>query len=204
MSKVHASILVYGSKPPLDEHGKPCGNFPDASPFTQKLLLYLRMVGISHKYMTSKRFENNQQAPKGKIPFIKYPEALNDKLLGDSHLIIEFLQKDPRFGKQCQALDAHLSPLQHAQGHAIQMMVEERLFWATPYMRWVIKEGQEAGKTHAYFGPILATYKPERMKTFLRSFKYVSSFGPALGRHSYEEAVHLLTQPTLRHKTRQT
>ena len=68
--------------------------------------------------------------------------------------IIEFLQKDPRFGKHVKRL-CHLSP--YNMHKAINSNdAEERLFWATPYMRWVIKEGQEAGR-HAYFGPILAT-----------------------------------------------
>ena len=90
---------------------------------------------------------------------------------------MEFLRRDEQFGARCRALDAHLTPTQHAQGHAIRVLLEERVFWAVPYMRWVTEEGFQAGQRHAFFGPILQAYSAEQMAKFRRSFEFVSKFG---------------------------
>lgn len=187
------ALLVYGSTSPTNADGTPRGNFPDSSPFTQKLFLFLRMCGVPHTYVSQARMENlSKKAPKGKIPFVEH----RGQILGDSAFIIDYLKQDAQFGERCRALDAHLTPVQHAHGHVIRVMAEEHIFWGVPYIRWLTDEGWEAGHRHAFFGPILASYqgKPERQDLWKKSFRNALRAGPGLSRHSPDETYYILNQ----------
>lgn len=58
--------------------------------------------------------------PKHKIPWIEY----NGITMGDSTLIIEFLEKEFKMN-----LDAHLSQEEKALAWAIQKWIEEWTYW---------------------------------------------------------------------------
>ncbi len=58
---------------------------PNASPFCLKLETYLRLAKIPYE---TKFVMNPKKAPKAKLPAIK----IEDKKLGDSELIIDFLK----------------------------------------------------------------------------------------------------------------
>src|SRR5687768_686806 len=84
--------------------GRPWG-MPNFSPFCTKLETYLRMTRISHEI----RDADLRKAPKGKVPYVD----IDGKLIGDTRLIIDYLNR-----KHTNALDSHLTPEQHAIGHA--------------------------------------------------------------------------------------
>src|SRR5262245_38562720 len=74
---------------------------PNVSPFCTKLECYLRMAEIPYKTASMQI----GKAPKGKIPYVELPDG---KRMGDSHLIIDHLERAlTDEGKP--ALDAGLS-----------------------------------------------------------------------------------------------
>jgi glutathione S-transferase len=74
-----------------------------------------------------------RKAPKGKIPFV----AIDGKVMGDSQLIIEELER--RLGDK--ALDAGLTPREHAISHAVRRMLEEGTYFIGMHNRWATDEG---------------------------------------------------------------
>lgn len=109
------------------------------SPFCLKLESFLRMTGIPHKVIIIKM---PLGAPKGKVPWID-----NDGTkVGDSTFIINYLQE--LYGVNP---DADLTAEQQAQSLAIQRLVEENLYWALVYDRWVRPENW-----HIYRSTLLA------------------------------------------------
>jgi len=98
---------------------------PDPSGFVVKLMTVLRLAGVGHE-----RIEEGNPAvgPKQKVPFIE-DGAIT---MGDTTLILKHLKQTRGVD-----LDQHLSPLQKAQSHALQRLLEERLYWAIVYSRWI-------------------------------------------------------------------
>ena len=77
------------------------------SPFNIKLETWLRIAKVPYDLK-----HTTKASPKGKSPWIIY----NGQAIGDSALIIDFLTRE--FKVQ---LDAHLTPEQHAIGHAVRV-----------------------------------------------------------------------------------
>ncbi len=102
----------------------------DASPFVLKLETYLRLAGI--EYETTEEADP-RKAPKAKMPFIKD----DDKTIGDSSIVISYL-KD----KYGDPLGKGLTPEQHAIGHAVKTMLEERTYWVLVNDRWMNPKNQ--------------------------------------------------------------
>lgn len=101
---------------------------PNPSAFCVKLETYLRMANIAYELVAG----DPRDAPKGKVPWIDD----GGKVLGDSALIIDYLKQ-----KHGDPLDGALTDLQRAQGHAIQKMLEESLYFVSSYSKWVEDEG---------------------------------------------------------------
>jgi len=102
----------------------PLLGLPDASPFVVKLETWLRMAGIPYRTGTA----DMRKAPKGKVPYV----ADGDRLLGDSHLIIEHLKI--KHGDPLN--DAGLTPGERAMAQALQSMFEADLYFIIVYSRW--------------------------------------------------------------------
>ncbi len=102
---------------------------PNLSPFCTKLETYLRMAEVPHKVEAA----DFRKAPKGKIPFI----AIDGKLMGDSQLIIEEIER--RLGNQ--ALDAGLTPHDLAIARAVRRMLDEGHYFVGMYIRWATDDG---------------------------------------------------------------
>lgn len=151
----------------------PVWGLPNSSPFCMKLETYLRMARIEYQVNTE---GNLSKAPKGKLPYIED----QGQIIADSNLIIDYLQST--YGT---SLDTHLSPAEAAVALALRRLVEENLYWAVVYSRWV--EEQNWPSTRAiYFEelpPILRTlvaYIARRQVT--QNLK-----GHGMGRHSAAE-----------------
>ena len=98
------------------------------SPFCLKLDAFLRMTDIPHRSVTA---ATPFAGPKKKAPWIEH----NGRKIGDSAFIIAYLIE--RFGRDP---DAGLTAAQRGQAVAIQRLVEENLYWAMVYDRWVRDE----------------------------------------------------------------
>ncbi len=103
----------------------PAFGLPDASPFCIKLETFMRMVG--HPY-TNVYLGYPKNAPNGKVPYIDDGGVR----IGDSEFILQYLCTQYGY-----AIDAHLTPIQKANGLAIRRLLEEHLYWAIVHSRWL-------------------------------------------------------------------
>ena len=110
--------VIYLHMPP----GRPWG-MPNLSPFGIKLETYLRMAGWAYE----PRPADFRRAPKGKIPYV----SIDGRLVGDSQLIIEELER-----RRGNTLDAHLTEMQRATGHALRRTLEEALYFILAWQRY--------------------------------------------------------------------
>jgi glutathione S-transferase len=108
--------------------GRPWGT-PNLSPFCTKLETYLRMAEVPHAVVAA----DFRKAPKGKIPFV----TIDDKLVGDSQLVIEELER--RLGDR--ALDAGLGARDRAIARTVRRMLDEAFYFVGMYFRWGTDDG---------------------------------------------------------------
>lgn len=98
---------------------------PNLSPFCLKVEAWLRMMDLDYDI----RFHDDpRKAPFGKLPMVE----VDGVKVPDSTLIIDYLEA--HLG---QSLDAHLGERERSISHAFQRMLEERLYWAGVYNRWL-------------------------------------------------------------------
>ncbi|KAI9360439.1 hypothetical protein DFJ73DRAFT_815756 [Zopfochytrium polystomum] len=91
---------------------------PNASPYSLKLETWLRMSKVPYVIVRDFRLA---KAPKGKIPWIEY----NGLVMGDSELIIQFLQKE---FPDCEMQDSKfLSAADIAVGHTFNTLASDHL-----------------------------------------------------------------------------
>ena len=104
---------------------------PNPGPFCIKLETALRLAGVAYETCYEPRPD---KGPKGKMPFVE----IDGERMGDSMFILDHLKKTEGID-----LDAHLSPREKAQSHALQRMIEERLNFVLGYSRWLEPENWE-------------------------------------------------------------
>lgn len=151
----------------------PAFGLPNASPFCMKLETYLRMAGLPYEAPAN---ADLMKSPKGKMPYIE--DA--GKLIGDSGLIIAYLKAtygDP--------LDATLTLAERAVSLAFQRLLEENLYWALVYTRWMEEVGWEHSRA-AFFGKMPAPLK-WFVPTMARHGLKKQLWGHGMGRHSRNE-----------------
>ncbi len=145
----------------------------DASPFVLKLETYLRLAGLEYK---TTEFGDPRKAPKGKMPFIKD----GDKTVADSSIIISYL-KD----KYGDPLGKNLSAEQHAIGHAVKTMLEERTYWALVNTRWIDEKNHQLMKD-TWFGVVPAPLRGFVFNKVIKDMK-TGMRGHGIGMHSDAE-----------------
>lgn len=129
----------------------PALGLPNASSFCLKLEAYLRLAGLPYESVYA---SDMRGAPKGKMPWIEDGATR----LGDSSLIIDYLKQ--RYG---DPLDARLDARQRALGVAVQRMVEEHLYFALLWWRWVDDAGWAVTRAAFFAGlpaPLRALVAP--------------------------------------------
>ncbi len=147
----------------------------DASPFALKLETYLRLAGL--EYNTNEIMDPTQ-APKAKIPYI----VDGDQTIADSSLCITYL-KD----KYGDPLGTGLSPQQHAIGHALITMLEERTYWVIVNTRWMDATYQKI-TLKAWFGMIPEPAFSEVTAGVIQEMK-TTLHGHGIGRHTDAEII---------------
>lgn len=157
----------------------PAFGLPNASPFCMKLETYLRMAGLPFE-MQRFKLQQLQGAPKGKMPFI----VDGNRTVADSSLIIDYLKLtygDP--------LDSWMNAEQCAVALSWQRLLEEHLYWAVLYTRWIEPEGWALTRPAFFAGlsaPLSLIVPPLARRGMARELN-----GHGMGRHSREE-IHAL------------
>ena len=146
---------------------------PNPGPFCIKLEAALRLAGVPYETVHSARPD---KAPKGKMPFVE----IDGERVGDSTLILELLKQTRGID-----LDAHLTPVEKAQSHALQRLIEERMQVVMAYARWAEPENWTKLRA-AFFGgmpfPMRLLLPRMARKRVLHSF-----VAQGTGRHTRDE-----------------
>jgi isoprene-epoxide---glutathione S-transferase len=107
--EVRAMVKVFGLAKAWD--------FPDASPYVCKLVMWLRLAGLDYELVYVPWPEMIERAPRKSVPWI---EDGDGEVVHDSDRVIARLTE-----KYDVALDVHLSPLESAQARAWQRLLED-------------------------------------------------------------------------------
>jgi glutathione S-transferase len=161
-------ITLYGSFPAF--------GLPQASPFVMKTEVQLKMAEIPYRLERGGR----EDSPKGKIPYIVEAESR----IGDSTFIRDHIEK--AYGID---LDRGLTADMRARSWAVERMLEDHLYWAIVYERWMIDDNFAAGPAH--FFDTLPPDTRDETRTNARSQVAAALYGQGLGRHAPEEVADL-------------
>lgn len=146
---------------------------PNPGPFCIKLETALRLAGVAYE---TRYVRMPAEGPKGKIPFVE----IDGERIGDSTLILERLKDEHGVD-----LDQRLSPRERAQSHALQRMIEERLYAVLLYSRW-IEPNNWAKLRQIFFGKMpmpLRFFVPGKV----RKQRERALHAHGIGRHRREE-----------------
>ena len=103
----------------------PAFGLPDPSPFVMKAEVLLKMAGLTYTADTG----GFNKSPKGKLPYV-----IDDgETVADSTFIRWYLEK-----KYHIDFDRGLTAEQRAIAWAFEKMLEDNLYWAVVYERWMI------------------------------------------------------------------
>ncbi len=101
---------------------------PNLSPFCVKAEILLKMAGVDYDIT---EIDDPRSQPKGKAPVI----TDGGKTIPDSEFIKHHIETSRGF-----VFDDHLSAEEKAQSHAFTKLIDERLYWALVYDRWIEEE----------------------------------------------------------------
>lgn len=145
---------------------------PNLSAFCMKVENYLRMAGIPYRSVVA----DLRRAPKGKAPWIED----GGEVVADSGFILDYLKS-----KYGDTLDAALSAEQRAASLALTRLMEEHLYWAVLYARWMEEENW-CRLRPVFFGSLpapLRWFVPGLVRAALRK----ELWGHGIGRHRPDE-----------------
>jgi len=152
---------------------QPAFDIPNLSPFCMKIEAFLRISNLPYQIIHQ---NDPRKAPKGKLPYIRD----NGVVIGDSELIMDYLESKHGF-----KVDGHLSSLEAASQHAAIRMLDEHLYWAIMYSRWIDDQNWTTLRNEMFYdvppplSHILANQLRKRMRSALHE--------QGLGRHSKED-----------------
>ncbi|KAI5981515.1 hypothetical protein EDC04DRAFT_1974414 [Pisolithus marmoratus] len=150
---------------------------PSFSGFCQKLEVFLRYSGISYEH----REVYPYHGPKKKVPFAEISHDGKTVVVPDSHFIIGYLVENKLVNDPDDL--AELAPEQRAESRAFQAYVEETLYSAIIYERWLINFWVTRQDT---FGNLPWVLQYFMGWYFLRRVKS-ALWAAGMGRHSWEE-----------------
>ncbi len=148
--------------------------FPQAwgmqpSPFCLKVETYLRMAGLTYTTVDQR---DPRKAPKGKLPYL----TVGGRTVADSEMIVDYLKST--YG---DTLDGRLTAEEQAVALAFRRLIEEHLYFAFVYFRWMDTNGWAVVKP-AYFGAMpapLRWFVPQLAKAGVRK----TLLAQGIGRH---------------------
>jgi glutathione S-transferase len=154
-------------------------DLPDTSPFVLKTEVQLQMAGLAYERASA----IPPQAPRGKLPYIDD----HGVVVCDSTLIRAHLERT--YGVD---LDAGLDTAQRAQAWAIERMLEDHLYFAMVWYRWL--EPANFAKGPAHFADAAPEDQRERLRGEMQARKQAELHAQGLGRHSPAEIAQLGTR----------
>lgn len=144
---------------------------PNLSPFCMKVEGLLRLAGLEYQTVSC---PDPRKAPLGKLPVI-VDEGVQ---IPDSCLIRDHLRDEHGFD-----LDEHLSDSDKAIAHAFEVMLEERLYWALVYNRWLDENWPKVKKeAFGHLLPVVRDLVPKMVQGKLKR----DIEGQGLGLHEPE------------------
>lgn len=168
MHQTTPRITLYATRPGF--------GLPDTSPFVLKTEVQLQMAGLAY----ARRSAIPPQAPNGKLPYIED----GGEVVTDSTFIRAHVERT--YGVD---LDAGLDARQRAEAWAIERMLEDHLYFAMVWFRWIDPENFAKGPAH------FANDAPQERRAALRekmqADKVVSLHAQGLGRHDPERIAEL-------------
>ncbi|MBD8898903.1 glutathione S-transferase family protein [Rhodanobacter sp. DHG33] len=164
-------ITLYGCAPAF--------GLPDPSPFVTKTEVQLQMAGLPYR----KVFAIPPEAPKGKLPYI---DDAGDAVC-DSSFIRAHLEH-----KYALDLDAGLDARQRAEAWAVERLLEDHLYWAMVWFRWI--DADNFAKGPAHFVDRAPEAMRQRLREDMQAAKQNELHAHGLGRHSREQIAELGTR----------
>jgi glutathione S-transferase len=104
------------------------------SPFCMKVEVYLKLARLPYR----RSMGNPRTAPKGKLPYIEH----DGLVVSDSTAIVEHLEK-----RSAQPFDVGMTDEESAHAHVIRRFLEEALYFALVWTRWIDERGWAALRT---------------------------------------------------------
>lgn len=149
---------------------------PDTSPFVMKTEVQLKMAGLAYERAST----IPPQAPNGKLPYIDD----HGEVVGDSTFIRAHLER-----KHGIDLDAGLDALQRAQAWAIERLLEDHLYFAMVWFRWIDPDNFARGPAH--FADAAPEPERARLREEMQARKLAELRAQGLGRHTPERIAEL-------------
>ncbi|NRB37805.1 MAG: glutathione S-transferase family protein [Pseudomonadales bacterium] len=103
----------------------PAFGHANISPPCMKVEAFLRLSELPFQIINE---DNPAKGPKSKLPFIRD----NGLVIGDSELIMDYLESKYDF-----SMDGHLDTINRAHHQAYSRMLDDHLYWALVYSRWM-------------------------------------------------------------------
>jgi len=151
---------------------RPGFGMPETSPFVIKSEVQLKMAGLPY----ARESTIPPQAPKGKVPYL----VDDGETVCDSTFIRTHIER--KYGVD---LDEGLNALQRAQSWAIERMLEDHLYFAMVWFRWIVPENFAKGP--ARFADSAPEAAREQLRRELQARKHEDLRGHGIGRHSAGE-----------------
>ena len=145
---------------------------PDSSPFVIKTEVQLQMAGLAYERASA----IPPQAPNGKLPFIDDDGVV----VSDSTFIRSHVER-----KYALDLDAGLDARQRAQAWTIERLLEDHLYFAMVWFRWI--EPENFAKGPAHFADGAPEGERERLRKEMQARKAAELHAQGLGRHQPEQ-----------------
>jgi glutathione S-transferase len=142
---------------------------PDTSPFVIKTEVQLKMAGLAYDRAST----IPPQAPNGKLPFIND----HDEVVSDSTFIRAHIER--KYGVD---LDEGLDACQRAESWAIERLLEDHLYFAMVWFRWIDPENFAKGPAH--FADSAPEADRPKLRQDLQARKAVELHAQGLGRHT--------------------
>jgi glutathione S-transferase len=149
---------------------------PDTSPFVIKAEVQLQMAGLAYDRAST----IPPQAPNGKLPFIND----HDEVVSDSTFIRAHIER-----KYEVDLDEGLDARQRAQSWTIERLLEDHLYFAMVWFRWIDPENFAKGPAH--FADSAPEADRAQLRHDLQARKAVELHAQGMGRHTPQEIAEL-------------
>jgi glutathione S-transferase len=159
-----STITLYASRPGF--------SMPDTSPFVIKTEVQLQMAGLSYRRESA----IPPQAPKGKLPYI----TDDADVVADSTFIRAHIER-----KYSVDMDEGLDARQRAESWAIERMLEDHLYFAMVWFRWIVPENFAKGPSR--FADVVPEAQREQMRREMQVRKDADMRSHGIGRHSPAE-----------------